>query len=95
VLTPKAGKTTPYAKIELAAPKDSFLPTEIKLFNAAGKHVKTETRSGYTCEGAICTAAEQKMEDHTKGAWTKMIRKSWKVNAELSDDVFSKRNLEK
>lgn len=95
VLTPKAGKTTPYAKIELTASKDRNLPTEIKLFNAESKHVKTETRSGYTCQDVICTASEQKMVDHTKNAWTKMVRKTWKVNENLSDDVFSKRNLEK
>ena len=36
------------------------------------------------------------MVDNTKGgAWTKMIRKTWKVNEAMSDDLFSKRELEK
>lgn len=96
VATVKQGKTMPYSKIEITLEKARQLPTEIKLYNGAGTHVKTEVRSDYTCEGNICTAKEQKMTDHTKGGhWTKLIRKTWKVNEEMSDDVFSKRNLEK
>lgn len=94
--TPKAGQSTPYAKIEFTISKDRKLPSEIKYFNAEGKHVKTETRTGYTCEGNICTPGELKMVDHSKGdLWTKMVRKEWKVNVELSDELFTKRNLEK
>lgn len=94
--TTKEGKTTPYAKIEFTVAKDNKLPTEIKYFNAEGKHLKTETRSGYSCEGNICTPGELKMVDHMKGGlWTKMVRKSWKLNGEISDEIFSKRSLEK
>jgi outer membrane lipoprotein-sorting protein len=94
VLTPKAGQTTPYAKIEMTVAKDKWVPTEIKLFNAEGKNVKTETRTGYTCQGDVCTATEQKMVDNTKGgAFTKMVRKMWQVNESISDDMFSKRAL--
>src|SRR5262249_37655184 len=48
-LTPKSGQTTAYAKIEMTIIKDKNLPSEIKYYNAEGKLVKTETRSGYTC----------------------------------------------
>ena len=96
VATPKAGQQTAYGKIELTVVKDKNVPTELKYFNAEGKHVKTETRGGYTCQGDVCAPAELKMTDHTKGGhFTKLTRKTWKVNVELSDDVFSKRNLEK
>jgi outer membrane lipoprotein-sorting protein len=95
-LTSKPGQETAYAKIEVTVAKDMKVPTELKYYNAEGKNVKTETRTGYTCESNVCTPGELKMVDHTKGGlWTKMVRKSWKVNTDLSDDLFSKRNLEK
>jgi outer membrane lipoprotein-sorting protein len=94
VMTPKAGQTPPYAKIEVAVTKDRSLPTELRYFNSSGTHIKTESRTGYTCEGNICTPGELKMVDHTKGGhWTKLVRKEWKVNGEIADDVFSKRSL--
>jgi outer membrane lipoprotein-sorting protein len=93
VLTPKAGQETPYSKIEITVAKDNGLPTELKYFNGEGKNIKTETRSGYSCEGNVCTPGELKMVDNVKGSWTKLIAKSRKVNAEISDDVFSQRNL--
>lgn len=94
-LTPKSGVQTPYGKIEVTITKDKQLPTELKYYSSEGKHVKTQTRNGYTCEGNICTPGELKMVDHTKNLSTKMVRRSWKVNEELSDELFSKRNLEK
>ncbi len=95
ILTPKAGQTTSYSKIEMAVTKDTSLPTEIKYYNAEGKHVKTETRSGYTTESGISTPATLKMVDHTKNLTTTLTRKKWKVNEAINDDTFSKRNLEK
>jgi len=96
VLTVKTGQTVAYPKIELTVGKEKNLPTEIKYFNASGTHVKTEVRSDYSCEGDVCSPRELKMTDHSKGGhWTKMIRKGWKVNQELNDSLFSKRNLEK
>ncbi|HVK69624.1 MAG TPA: outer membrane lipoprotein-sorting protein [Polyangium sp.] len=96
VATAKAGQTVPNGKIEFKIVKDKNLPSEIKYFNTAGKHVKTETRTTYDCQGNVCSPQELKMVDHTKGGhWTKMVRKAWKVNEEMSDDLFSKRSLEK
>jgi Outer membrane lipoprotein-sorting protein len=91
--TPKAGQTTTYAKIEFTINKDKTVPSELKYFNAAGANIKTETRSNYTCEGGVCSPSELKMVDNTKGNWTKLVRKSWKVNETISDDVFSTRSL--
>lgn len=94
VATPKPGQKAPYAKIEITVAKDRMLPTLLKYYDGTKKNVKTEERTTYTCEGNVCTAGEQKMTDNTKsGAWTKMVRKSWKVNPNLSDEMFSKRNL--
>lgn len=94
--TPKAGQQTPYAKIEITIAKDRMLPTELRFFRASNLLLKTETRSGYSCQGNICTAAEQKMVDHTRsGMWTRLVRRAWRVNEPMTDDLFSKRSLEK
>ena len=94
--TPKAGQTPAYGKLEFTVAKDRMLPSKIEYFNNEGKNVKTELRTGYTCEGNVCTPTSLKMTDHTKGnLWTEMVRKAWKVNESISDDVFSKRSLEK
>jgi hypothetical protein len=95
VVTPKAGISTLWGKIEMAVNKDKSLPAELKYFNAEGKNTKTETRTGYSCEGDVCTPAELKMTINSSGLWTKMARKAWKVNESLGDDLFTKRSLEK
>jgi outer membrane lipoprotein-sorting protein len=92
-LTPKPGVEAPYAKIEITVSKDHMVPSELKYFNAEGKNVKTESRTGYACEGDVCTPGELKMTDNTKGAFTKLVAKSREVNKEISDDVFTQRNL--
>ena len=92
-LTPKAGQARPTPRSRSRSPRTTRCPCELKYFNADGKNVKTETRTGYTCEGDVCTPGELKMVDNIKGNWTKLVPKSRKVNEEISDDVFSKRNL--
>ncbi|MDC0716418.1 outer membrane lipoprotein-sorting protein [Nannocystis bainbridge] len=94
VLTPKAGVEAPYARIEIAVNKDRKLPGELKYFDAQGKQLKIETRTGYSCEGNVCAPAESRMVDSVKGGQTRLVRKSWQVNAPLPDDRFTKRALE-
>jgi outer membrane lipoprotein-sorting protein len=93
VLTPKAGQETPYAKIEMTIAKNRMLPVQLKYFNSEGVNSKTETRSNYSCAGPVCTAGETKMVDNVKGNWTRLVRKNWQQNVEISDDVFSVRSL--
>jgi outer membrane lipoprotein-sorting protein len=94
-LTPKADQKPPYAKIEMTVEKARSLPLEIKYFNDAGTHLKTETRTSYSCEGDVCAPVELKMVDHTKGGLsTTMVRKSWKVNTDIPDSKFTQRALE-
>ena len=93
VATAKTGQTTTYSKIEFRVRKDKTLPSEIRYFDAAGKNIKTETRTGYSCEGTVCTPGEIKIVDNTKGNWTKLIRKSWKVNETIADDLFTTRSI--
>jgi hypothetical protein len=94
VLLPKQGQETSYAKIQMTVTKDKKVPSELKYFDATGKNIKTETRSGYSCEGDVCTPGEIKMTDNVDGSWTKVLAKSRLVNAEISDAEFYPHNLE-
>ena len=92
--TPKAGQTTAYGKIEFTVTRDKKVPTEIKYHNAAGTLVRTETRTSYKCQADVCVPGELKMVDHAKGGHsTKVLSKAWKLNENLSDDLFTKRSL--
>jgi outer membrane lipoprotein-sorting protein len=90
-LTPRAGQTTSYSKIEITVAKDRMVPTELRY--TSGAQVKTETRSGYTCEGNVCAPGTRTMVGGS--VTTTLVRKKWKVNESIGDDVFSKRNLER
>ncbi len=92
-LTPKPGQETPYSRIEVTLNKDHGTIAQLKYFNGDGTNVKTETRSNYSCDGDVCTPGELKMVDNARGNWTKLVAKTRKVNEEISDDVFSQRNL--
>lgn len=97
VITMKAkeGAEAPYPKVVMTVEKARNLPTEIKYFSDSGTHVKTETRSDYSCEKEFCAPKNLKMVDHTKdGASTKLVRTKWKVNLDIPDSRFSKRALE-
>jgi len=76
--------------------KEGFLPTMLKFYDAKGVHLKTETRGRYVLKDGVNLPAELKMTDATKeGCWTTMVQKVLRVNEDISDDVFSKRNLDK
>ena len=94
-LDPKPDVSPPYGKVVITVAKSNNLPTTIKYFDDKGNHVKTETRTNYFCEGKVCLAKEQKMVDHTKGdKWSRLSLGEYQINPELSDDMFSKRNLQ-
>ena len=90
---PRRARTRRTRRSRSRSPRTTSTIAQLKYFNGDGTNVKTETRSGYTCEGDVCTPGELKMVDNVKGNWTKLVAKSRKVNEEISDDVFSQRNL--
>jgi outer membrane lipoprotein-sorting protein len=94
VLTPKPGQNTGWGKLELTYLKDKKVPSEIKYFNDKGELARTETRGEYSCEGEICVPGFLMMTDHGKGGhWSKFVRKQWKANPTVSDDLFTQRSL--
>ena len=82
-----------YAKIEITVARDHMVPLQLKYFNAEGANINTETRSNYSCAGAVCTPGEMKMVDNVKSNWTRFVRKSWQQNVAIPEDVFSVPNL--
>lgn len=94
-LTPRAGQTVPYSKIEATLRKDNSLPTELKYTSTDGKVSKTEARTGYTCQGDVCTPGSLKMTNNTSGSWTILASKKWKANENIPDSTFTKSNLAK
>jgi outer membrane lipoprotein-sorting protein len=97
-LTPKEGVKVGYSKIEVTVDRKTMLPKVLKYFNKKGKHAKTETRTRFSCQGAVCTAGEMQMVDHLRGdASTTLIivDGTWQVNQGVDDDLFSVRNLQK
>ena len=92
-LTPR--EDAPYAQDRGRVAKDKKVPSRAQVLHRRRRRhaVKTETRTGYSCEGDVCTPGELKMTDNVKNAWTKLVAKSREVNKEISDDVFTTRNL--
>ncbi len=91
-----AKSDSPYGYIELHLRKKDCLPEKLRYFNTAGKHIKTETRSAYSCIGEVCNAGKMKMVDHSRGNHcTEMVRKTWKTNTGVSDRKFSRRALQR
>lgn len=91
-----AKSDSPYGYIDLHLRKKDCLPTTLKYYSSSGKHLKTETRSEYSCKDKVCNAARMKMVDHTRGNhWTEMVRKTWKINTGVSDRKFSRRALQR
>ena len=93
--TPREDAKAAYGKLVLQVRKDRLQPSEIRYFNQKGQHTKTETRTGYTCQGEICNAEVMRMVDHSRnGAWTELRRTAWKVNTGIPDSDFSLRKLQ-
>ena len=95
-LTAKPDSKAPYARALLDVRKKDHLPSRLAYYDEKGTHLKTETRSDYKCDGAVCIPTVMRMEDHQrKGAWTELRMKDWKIDTAFSDDIFSVRNLQR
>jgi outer membrane lipoprotein-sorting protein len=92
----RSGKEAPYKRIVFRVRKKEMLPDELRYYSAKGNHIKTETRSEFSCNKGACSAAKLKMVDHTRNDhWTTMQRKTWEVNTGFSERIFSLRNLQR
>jgi outer membrane lipoprotein-sorting protein len=93
---PRSGSDTPYGHLVLMLRKKDCLPDKILLHNRSGKHIKTETRTDYSCQGDICNARVMKMVDHTRNDhFTEIVRTKWKTNTGVSWRKFTRRALQR
>ena len=94
--TPRGDVEAPYSRAMVTVDLKMYHPLEIQYFNEKDVHIKTETRSDYTCQENVCLASVMRMEDLTRdGAWTELQRLDWKLNTGVDDDTFSTRNLQR
>ena len=94
-MKPREGIKSAYGKLHMTVDRKLLQPTKIEYFSDKDQHVKTELRTGYSCQGDVCNAASMKMIDHSRGdASTELIRQAWEVNTGVSDDIFSTRSLQ-
>jgi len=94
--TLKKGAQSPYPRIVMTISKKLVQPTQLLFFNKAGKNIRTETRSNYSCQVDHCTPMTTKMVDHTRNDhWTRVERKGWSINNNLSSRDFSLRSLQR
>jgi len=95
-LTPKSADKEGYGKLIITVIKSNTLPSKIQYYSASGVHLKTEERTGYKCKEKVCIAFQHKMTDHSRGGVaTRLVLKKWEVNQGLSDQLFSKRKLQR
>lgn len=85
----------PYSKLVLRTGKNPSQPLTVDYYGLDGGMLKNELRSAYDCQGDVCSARGLTMGSFADGVTTTIIRKGWKVNEAVSDELFSKKNLDK
>ncbi len=94
-LTPKEGIKTDYSKLIMWIRVDNFYITKIDHYNRGDKLFKIMTRNNIEEINGYWIAKESEMQDLKSKHTTKMIIEEVKLDSKISDDKFTKRNLEK
>lgn len=94
-LTPKKGRTSDYSKLIMYARADNFYPEKIEYYDKVGNLCKILTRRRIEKIGNYWVAIESEMKDLRKNHTTKLILEDVKFDTNLSDDIFTIRNLER
>jgi outer membrane lipoprotein-sorting protein len=94
-LTQKAGLDLEFPKLKLWADKNMFQPTKIEFYDASGKKLKTQTRSGFKKDSpehwqpSAVVVTDHRRNDHT----SEIDFTGTKIDSGLADDLFSVRSL--
>ncbi|MBW6492129.1 MAG: outer membrane lipoprotein-sorting protein [Lentimicrobium sp.] len=91
-LTPKSGLQTNYSKIEMKVNKQHAYPESMESFDKGGNKLKT-VENTYEKEGKYWYPKEIKMTDLKKRHSTRMIMTKVVFDSNLSDQIFTVRNL--
>lgn len=94
-LTPKEGRKSDYSKLVMYVRTDNFYPEKIEYYDKAGNLYKILTRSRIEKVRNYWIAFETEMKDVKRDHATKLILEDVKVDTNLSDDIFTIRNLER
>ena len=94
-LKPKEGIKTDYSKLIMWVSEDNFYITKIEHYNKGERLFKIMTRDNIEKIGEYWIAKESVMQDLKSKHTTKMIIEEVKFDSEFSNEIFTKRNLEK
>jgi len=94
-LKPKEGIKTDYSKLIMWVSEDNFYITKIEHYNRGDKLFKIMTRDNIEKIGGYWLARESEMQNLKSKHSTKMIIEEVKFDSEFSNDIFTKRNLDK
>ena len=94
-LVPKPNIKKDYSKLKMWVAKESFYPVKIEHFDKAGNLWKVMTREKVVKKGDYWVSMEMEMKDLKKQHSTKTIIDKIELDSGLSDQVFTKRNLQR
>ena len=90
-----AKKDATYSRLKLIIDKNTFIADKIEFFDKAGKPFKTMTNSNVEKIGDSWVSKEIKMVNVQEGHTTVLKMTDISFDSELSDDIFTQRNLQK
>ncbi len=92
-LMPRPGVKKDYSKLKMWIRKDNFYPIKYEMYDKNGKLWKILERRRIEKVGNYWVSKEIEMRDVKANHSTKMIIEKIEVDAGLSDDIFTERNL--
>jgi outer membrane lipoprotein-sorting protein len=94
VIVPRAKDAT-YARFELWARKDNFVPLKLTMYNQAGLLLKTLKTEEVRRVAGRWFITRSLMTNHPEGRSTELVIDKLTPQTNISDDEFTVRNLEK
>lgn len=93
VLTPKPERTSSYSKLEVVVDRTKGGITELRYFDGAGVHVRTQKREDWKSVQGHPMPTKITMIDVKTGDKTIVTLEDIRVNSGLDDELFSRRTL--
>ena len=84
-----------YSKRIIYVEKARFLVVKGEFYDKKDRHHKTLTNRGFEKVDGLWRARRSMMQDHHRGSKTFWQFKERKINPDLSDSLFTKKNLER
>lgn len=94
-LTPREGRQSDYSKLVMYVRTDNFYPEKIEYYDKGGNLLKILTRRKIEKVGNYWIAFETEMKDVRKNHTTLLVLEDVKLDTNLSDEIFTLRNLER